>query len=55
MSKDGIPLEALNKDNSRLLTFDSNNTNHLRKLEKKENVSTTSFEPATAAGDDFDL
>lgn len=55
MSKDGIPLEALNKENSRLLTFDSNNTNHLRKLEKKENVATTSFEPATTAGDDFDL
>lgn len=55
MSKDGIPLEAMNKENSRLLTFDSNNTNHLRKLEKKENVATTSFEPATTAGDDFDL
>jgi len=56
MSKDGIPLEALNKENSRLLTFDANNTNHLRKLEKKESVTTTSFEPAaTAAGDDFDL
>ena len=34
MSKDGIPLEAIGKENSRL-TFDSNNTNHLRKLEKK--------------------
>jgi hypothetical protein len=27
MSKDGIPLEELNKENSRLLTFDANNTN----------------------------
>jgi len=56
MSKDGIPLEASNKENSRLLTFDANNTNHLRKLEKKESIATSSFEPAAAsAGDDFDL
>ncbi len=55
MSKDGIPLEAVGKENSRLLTFDSNNTNHLRKLEKKEAVATSTFEPAAAAGDDFDL
>jgi len=54
MSKDGIPLEELNKENSRLLTFDANNTNHLRKLQK-ENTPAQNFEPVGAKGDDFDL
>ena len=55
MSKDGIPLEALEKQNSRLLTFNEND--HLRRIQKKENT-TNSFEPAKTtvnAGDDFDL
>jgi len=56
MSKDGVPLEALDKENSRLLTF--NETDHVRKIQKKEGSTTnTNFEPATTvnAGDDFDL
>lgn len=57
MSKDGVPLEALDKENSRLVTFDSNK--HIRKLQKKQNdggSETKSFEPATSSvGDDFDL
>jgi hypothetical protein len=56
MSKDGIPLEAVNKENSRLLTFNENE--HVRKIQKKEGSNTnTNFEPATTvnAGDDFDL
>jgi len=56
MSKDGIPLEALDKENSRLLTYNEND--HLRRIQKKENTSTGSFEPAKTtvnAGDDFDL
>jgi len=55
MSKDGIPLEALNKEGSRLLKFDENNNNHLRKFEQKSQPAQTSFEPATVVGDDFDL
>jgi len=55
MSKDGIPLEELNKEGSRLLTFDPNNNQHLRKIEKKASAQAASFEPANAAGDDFDL
>jgi hypothetical protein len=54
MSKDGIPLEELNKENSRLLTFDANNTNHLRKLQK-ENTPAQNYEPVGAKGYDFDL
>ena len=58
ISKDGVPLEALDKENSRLLTF--NNSEHVRKLQKKENNNNNegnkSFEPAASTvGDDFDL
>ena len=55
ISKDGIPLEALDKQNSRLLTF--NESDHVRKIQKKEST-TSNFEPAKTtvnAGDDFDL
>jgi len=54
-SKDGVPIEALNVENSRLLQFDSSNTNHLRKLVKNDEPKTNSFEPAKVVGDDFDL
>jgi len=38
------------------LIFDSNNPNHLRKIEKKNSPTTEKFEPtSTASGDDFDL
>ena len=55
MSKEGIPLEAIDKENSRLLTYDENNKNHLRKIQTQNAPTTTSFEPATATGDHFDL
>jgi len=56
ISKEGVPIEALNVENSKLLTFDSNNVNHLRKVEKKNSPTTSQFEPAsTGSGDDFDL
>ena len=55
MSKDGIPLEAIDKEPSRLVQFDSNNTNHLRKLVKSDAPTASNFEPAVSAGDDFDL
>jgi len=56
ISKEGVPVEALNVENSKLLIFDSNNVNHLRKVEKKNSPTTDKFEPSSAAsGDDFDL
>jgi len=55
MSKDGIPVEAVDAPNSRLLKYDTNNKNHYRPVVKKDAPSTNSFEPATTAGDDFDL
>ena len=54
-SKDGVPLEALDKENSNLLTFDRNNTNHFRPYLKKETTKADNFEPAVSAGSDFDL
>lgn len=55
MSKDGIPLEAVGKENSRLLKF--NKEDHVRELKNKSTSSDVgSFEPSTAfPGDDFDL
>jgi len=51
-----VPIEALNVEKSKLLIFDSNNPNHLRKIEKKNSPTTNQFEPSSAAsGDDFDL
>jgi hypothetical protein len=55
MSKGGIPVEAVGALNSRLLTYDTTNKNHYRPIVKKDVAPTTSFEPATAVGDDFDL
>jgi hypothetical protein len=58
LSKDGIPAEALDKDNSRLISF--NESVHVRKLVKKDDGGSTTnkkFEPAMngTAGSDFDL
>ena len=55
MNKEGVPLEALETENSRILTFDKTNTQHFRPLIKKESAAAASFEPAKAKGDDFDL
>jgi hypothetical protein len=56
ISKEGVPVEALDVEKSKLLIFDSNNTNHLRKIDKKNSPTTSQFEPAsTGSGDDFDL
>ena len=54
-SKDGVPIEALNSEANRILKFDANNNNHLRRLIKNEEPKTNSFEPAAVSGDDFDL
>ena len=54
-SRAGVPLEALDIEGSNLLAFDKNDTNHFRPIVKKDSPTTTSFEPAVASGDDFDL
>jgi hypothetical protein len=51
-SRDGVALEALDTENSRLFKFSKEE--HVRELKKTQ--STSSFEPASSnAGDDFDL
>ena len=52
ISKDGIPLEAIGKENSRLLEF--NKEDHIKPIKKKDDV--TSFEPkSNDSGSDFEL
>jgi len=53
MSKDGIPLEKLDVENSRLYEFSKKD--HVREVQKKDSQTTQSFEPTSKAGDDFDL
>lgn len=53
MSKDGVPLEAMDVENSRLLTFSK--ADHIKTLAKKEGVAVGAFEPSANKGDDFDL
>jgi hypothetical protein len=50
-SKDGVSLEALDTDNSRLYSFSKEE--HVRELKKK--TPTDSFEPSKSTGNDFDL
>jgi hypothetical protein len=45
----------LNAEPSKLLVFDSNNKNHLRRVVKTASPTTNQFEPAKTSGDDFDL
>jgi len=51
ISKDGIPLERLHVENSRLLNF--NTADHVKEIKKKENVA--SFEPPSNGSSDFEL
>mgnify|MGYP003115061200 FL=1 len=57
LSRDGVPMEALNKENSRLLTFDK--ATHVRAVNKTSDSTvkaTASFEPVNnSAGSDFAL
>lgn len=55
MSKGNVPIEALNVESSKLITFDPNNPLHLRKVVKTDAPATTSFEPTTSSASDFDL
>ncbi len=54
VSKDGVPIEQEDVENSRLLTFDRET--HVRPVVKKESTETSKFEPTkSSVGDDFDL
>ena len=56
MSKDGIAMEAIDKDNSRLLKFDR--AVHVKALVKKDTPSNgveTPFKADSGSGDDFEL
>ena len=54
MSKDGIPMEALDTENSRLLSFDR--AIHVRALVKKdENQTKMDFKANSGTGSDFEL
>ena len=54
VSKDGAPVEALNVENSRLMTFDTDT--HVRKLIKKDTPKADKeFEGKTGTGSDFEL
>jgi hypothetical protein len=54
LSRNGIPMEALNTDNSRLITFDK--ADHVRSITKTNDTTSKSFEPASANGkSDFEL
>jgi hypothetical protein len=54
LSKDGIPLEKLDAENSRLLTY--NKEEHLKELKTKSTPTVDSFEPNSfSANDTFDL
>tara|TARA_R110000868_G_scaffold5366_1_gene32661 strand:+ start:1974 stop:2648 length:675 start_codon:yes stop_codon:yes gene_type:complete len=55
MSKAGIPIEAIDVENSKLITYDMSNKNHYRPLIKKDTQSTNSFEPSKTDGEDFEL
>jgi hypothetical protein len=52
ISKDGVPLEALNVEKSRLLMF--NKDTHIVPIKKKD-TPVSNFESPFAANDDFDL
>lgn len=54
ISKTGVPMESLNVESSRLITF--NYEEHVRKFVKKEASGVSSFEaPTVNSGDDFEL
>jgi|TARA_B110000259_G_scaffold49673_1_gene58277 hypothetical protein len=55
LSKAGVPIEALDVENSRLITYNTSDKNHYRALVKKDVLPTSGFEPASTAGDDFEL
>ena len=54
LSKDGVPVEAKDVENSRVIKFDRDT--HVRPVQKKTDTSVNSFEPTKAtASSDFEL
>jgi len=53
ISKSGVPMESLNSESSRLITF--NYDEHVRKFVKKEATRVDTFEAPVNSGDDFEL
>ena len=56
LSKDGIPMEAMDTENSRLIKFDAGT--HVKSVVKKDtpsNGEVKSFEPASTGASDFNL
>jgi hypothetical protein len=53
ISKNGVPMESLNSESSRLITF--NYDEHVRKFVKKEANRVDTFEAPVNSGDDFEL
>ena len=51
----GIPLEALDVEDSNLTVFDKTDSNHFRPFIKKEPTVVNSFEPSSTSGSDFEL
>jgi len=51
----GIPLEALDVEDSNLTVFDKTDSNHFRPFAKKEPTVVNSFEPSSTSGSDFEL
>ena len=51
----GIPLEALDVEDSKLTVFDKTDSNHFRPFAKKEPTVVNSFEPSSTSGSDFEL
>ena len=53
ISKNGVPMESLNSESSRLITFKYDE--HVRKFVKKEANRVDTFEAPVNSGDDFEL
>ena len=51
----GIPLEALDVEDSKLTVFDKTDSNHFRPFIKKEPAVVNSFEPSSTSRSDFEL
>tara|TARA_R100000951_G_scaffold10387_2_gene8863 strand:+ start:546 stop:1220 length:675 start_codon:yes stop_codon:yes gene_type:complete len=51
----GVPLEALDVENSNITIFDKTDSNHFRPFIKKEAAAVNSFEPSSTSVSDFEL
>jgi hypothetical protein len=53
--KAGIPIEAIDVENSKLITYNPSDKYHYRPVIKKDVPLANNFEPTAIKGDDFDL